>query len=134
MTTIKKTILATAGAVSAFVTSTASAFAAPANQIEIGLPKTSQFNVVSDWDAGRIIRAGVNLVLVGAAIIAFFFLLIGGFQWIMAGGDKDGTEKAKKRITASLIGLVIVFSAYAIITLASSFLGVPLLSMNIQSI
>lgn len=73
----------------------------------------------------------MNLILVLAGLIAFIWLLWGGLQWILAGGDKEGTEKARKRITAALIGLVVVFSAYAIIQLVGAFIGVNLLQFNI---
>ena len=62
----------------------------------------------------------INGILIAAGILSFFFLLIGGIQWIIAGGDKEGTEKARKRITAALIGLTIVFSAYALATLVKA--------------
>lgn len=104
------------------------------NTVNIALPGTSQFTSVSAWNATRLVQAVINLVLVMAGLVAFFFLLLGGLQWILAGGDKEGTEKARKRITAALIGLVIVFSAYAIILLASNFLGVQLLNFTIANV
>ena len=56
----------------------------------------------------------VNLLLGAAGVLSFIFLLWGGLQWITAGGDKDAIEKARRKILQSLIGLAIVFSAYAI--------------------
>lgn len=104
------------------------------NTVNLALPGTSAFNSVSGWNATRLVQAVINLVLVLAGLVAFFYLLLGGLQWILAGGDKEGTEKARKRITAALIGLVIVFSAYAIILLASNFLGVQLLNFTIVNV
>ena len=101
------------------------------NNISINLPTGSQFSNVSRWTPSTLIAAGVNLILVLAGLIAFIWLLWGGLQWILAGGDKEGTEKARKRITAALIGLVVVFSAYAIIQLVGAFIGVNLLQFNI---
>lgn len=102
-----------------------------ANNIQLNLINGSSFNNVTTWTPTRLIGALVNLILILAGIIAFFFLLWGGLQWILAGGDKEGTEKARKRITAALIGLVIVFSVYALISLAGSFLGVNLMNFTI---
>ncbi len=86
------------------------------------------------FNAQNILRLSINLVLMGAGLVAFFFLLIGGVQWIMAGGDKEGTEKARKRITAALLGLAIVFSTYAIAFLIDSIFGISILNLVIPSI
>jgi hypothetical protein len=104
------------------------------NTVDLNLPSNSAFASVAAWTPTRLVGALINLVLVLAGLVAFFYLLLGGLQWILAGGDKEGTEKARKRITAALIGLVIVFSAYAIIILASNFLGVQLLNFTITNV
>ncbi len=129
----KSKILATGAAVVSALAVTPASVLAQGN-VNIGLPSTSQFVSVSAWTPTRLVGAIINLVLVIAGLVAFFFLLLGGLQWILAGGDKEGTEKARKRITAALIGLVVVFSAYAIIVLAGNFLGVNLLSFNISNV
>jgi amino acid transporter len=47
--------------------------------------------------------------------IVFLGLTIyGGILWMTAEGKEDQVEKAKKTITQALIGLVIIFAAYAI--------------------
>jgi|SRR3989344_786506 len=68
-------------------------------------------------------------ILVIAAIIFFFMLIIGGIRWILSGGDKASTESARGQITAALIGLVIVFGAWAIATLLGGILGIDILNV-----
>ena len=64
--------------------------------------------------------------------IAFFFMLLwGGIQWIMSGGDKGAVESARGRITNAVIGLVILFSSFAIATLVEAFTGVNILTIDI---
>lgn len=89
---------------------------------------------IQDITFVKLISAGINFILIAAALVAFFFLLIGGVQWILAGGDKEGTEKARKKITNALIGLAIVFSAYAIAFLVNALFGVNILSLVIKPI
>lgn len=75
---------------------------------------------------------GVTLAVAG---LAFFFILVfGGIQWILSGGDKAKTEAARNKITAALVGLVIVFSAWAIITLIKSLFGVDLMQLTLPSL
>ncbi len=84
---------------------------------------------------GNIINTLVTFLLGIAGIVSFIFLLWGGLQWIFSGGDKEGTEKARKRITAALIGLAIVFSAYALIWILGTVFGVGnLTTVNIPTI
>jgi len=82
----------------------------------------------------NMVSAFVRLILVIAGLAFFFILVIGGIKWILSGGDKAHTEGARNQITAALVGLVIVFSAWAIIGLIKTFFGVDLLNIEIPSI
>lgn len=75
-----------------------------------------------------IASTAIKLILVIAALIAFIFLIIGGIRWIVSGGDKAGTEAARNTITAALVGLLIVFAAWAIIRLIETFFGIEILT------
>ncbi len=98
------------------------------------VPTTGFGQTVGAFRAQGLLRLGINLVLAVSGLITFFFLLVGGVQWIMAGGDKEGTEKARKRITASLVGLAIVFSTYALAFLIGQVFGLPnILSIEIPT-
>jgi cbb3-type cytochrome oxidase subunit 3 len=80
---------------------------------------------------GGIIGALIVLMMVIAAVVFFFMLVIGGIKWIMSGGDKAQAESARNQITAALIGLVIVFAAWAIATLVNAFFGVNIFQLDI---
>jgi hypothetical protein len=80
-----------------------------------------------------IISAAIRFVVVIAAIVFFFILVIGGIRWIASGGDKAQTEAARNQITAALVGLVIVFAAWAIMALIKVFFGVDVFSLPIPS-
>lgn len=81
-----------------------------------------------------IVSAAIRFTVVVAAIVFFIMLVIGGIRWIASGGDKGQTEAARNQITAALVGLVIVFSAWAIATLIHTFFGVDIFSLTISSI
>lgn len=76
---------------------------------------------------GGLVSALIMLAIVIAAVVFFFMLVIGGIRWILSGGDKAQTEAARGQITAALVGLVIVFSAWAILQLIQVFFGVDIL-------
>ena len=74
-------------------------------------------------DFGTMFSAILNVVMLVAAVLVFAFLIFGGIQWITSGGDKGKAEEARNKITAAIIGLIIVAASYAIINLVVSFLG-----------
>lgn len=91
----------------------------------ISILPSGQFAPLGGITIPAIVSAAVRLILVLAALISFIFLIIGGIKWITSGGDKEGTAKAQSTITAALIGLLIVFAAWAIIQLLQTFFGLP---------
>ncbi len=48
-------------------------------------------------------------------LIAVIFILYGGFVWMTAGGNEEKIAKAKKVISAAVIGLIVVLLAWAIV-------------------
>lgn len=65
----------------------------------------------------------INIVLGLLALVAIIIVLIGGFEWMTAGGNEDKVATARKRLIYGLIGLVIIFLAYAIVTFVLDKLG-----------
>ncbi|MBI5358138.1 hypothetical protein HZB69_00710 [Candidatus Amesbacteria bacterium] len=100
----------------------------------INLKVSGQFGGITGFTPSQFITTAINVILIAAAIIAFFFLLIGGIQWILAGGNKEGTENARKKITSALIGLAIVFSAYAIAFIIQALFGIDIFSFTLKKI
>lgn len=98
----------------------------------ISINAPSGFENLQKINYSSIISAGIKLILIAAALVFFFILVIGGIQWIVSGGDKAGTETARKRITNALIGLAIVFAAWAIISLINVLFGVDIFNLTPQ--
>jgi hypothetical protein len=74
-------------------------------------------------DFGKMFSSILNVVMLLAAILVFAYLIFGGIQWITSGGDKGKAEEARNKITAAIIGLIVVAASYAIINLIVNFLG-----------
>jgi len=62
--------------------------------------------------AASIIRTGLGLL----GILTTIIIMYAGFKWMTAGGNEDDVATAKKMITAAIIGLLVIMSAYAITT------------------
>jgi cytochrome bd-type quinol oxidase subunit 2 len=69
--------------------------------------------------SGQVIKAALSLVG-----LAFLLLMVyAGFLWMTARGEDTQIEKARKIISSTIIGLVLVLSAYAITLFVTSQLG-----------
>ena len=75
-------------------------------------------------DVGMLISAIVGTLLILAALMAFLYLIMGGIQWIISGGDKTHMEEARNKITHAIVGLIIVGAAWAVMMLVQNFLGI----------
>lgn len=93
------------------------------------------FDALTGLSVPGIISGLIRMSLVVAAIVFFFILVIGGIRWIASGGDKSATEGARSQITAALVGLVIVFAAWAIVQLISTFFpGINIFQLSVPSV
>lgn len=87
------------------------------------------------YNIPQFIRVAIQFLFVAGAVGFFIFLLWGGVDWILAGGDKEGLEKARKKITGAIIGLAILLSGYAFATLSEVIFGVNILgNINIPTL
>jgi len=57
----------------------------------------------------------IQYILAIAGLVAVVYLIIGGFNYITAGGNEENTKKATKTLLNAIIGLVVIFAAYAIV-------------------
>jgi hypothetical protein len=74
-------------------------------------------------DLGSIINFVLRIVMIIAVLLVFFYLVLGGIEWITSGGEKGKTEAARNKITSAVVGLIILAASYAILTLLLSYLG-----------
>ena len=71
----------------------------------------------------RIVLNVIDIVLALIGYVAFFFILYGGFQFLVGGSNPGQIEKARKTILNASIGLVIALGAVAVVNLIFRILG-----------
>ncbi len=76
----------------------------------------------------RYIQIFISLAFGLSGLILLIMLIWGGYQYMTSGGDKESTEKAHKRITQALIGIIILFSVFAIISIIEILFGIKILN------
>ena len=83
---------------------------------------------LSDMEIGNIIViVGLNIIdmvvrLMG--IVAIAFIVIGGFQYMLARGEASNVAKGKATVTHAVIGLIIVMASSTIVGFLVSRIGV----------
>ena len=67
----------------------------------------------------------LNIVITLAGIAAFVMIIVGGFKYLMSGGDPKQAESAQATITWAVIGLVIAIASWFILKFIQQFTGIP---------
>jgi hypothetical protein len=77
-----------------------------------------------------VISNAIGAMTIFAGIWFLFQIIIAGYNYMSAGGDKTRIEAAGRKITNSLIGIAIVVAGYAMISLIGSFFGIEFLNIG----
>lgn len=92
------------------------------------------FKSLEGLTVNRMVSGAISLVLIVVSLVFFFILVLGGLRWITSGGDEKAVAAARAQITHALIGLAIIFAAWAIINLIATLFGVNILKLSIPSL
>lgn len=66
------------------------------------------------------IQWAINIASILAGITAVVFLIVGGYMYMTSGGAEEQAEQGRKTMTNSIIGLVVIILAYAIVRAVAS--------------
>jgi hypothetical protein len=82
-------------------------------------------------DLNNVFSQVLQGVITLAGIAVLVMLIVGGFQYLSAGGDKEGAQRASRTLTFAIGGLVLLLSSWLIIKLLADFLGIDVPSFTI---
>jgi hypothetical protein len=72
----------------------------------------------------KLIGQIINSILGLVGSIALLMFIWGGFQWMTAAGSSDKVEKGKKTLMWAALGMIVIFSSYALVSyLIKSVIG-----------
>ncbi|MEA3398474.1 MAG: pilin [Patescibacteria group bacterium] len=77
-----------------------------------------------DTDINILIGQVINAVLGIVGSLALVMFIYGGFTWMLAAGNNEKVQKGKDILIWATIGLVVIFSAYALVKFVFAGLGV----------
>ncbi len=73
-------------------------------------------------DIGTVLTFMLRTFFIMAGIITILYLLLGAFSWITSGGNKENVDKARDKIQAALVGMILIFAVLAVVTLIEQVL------------
>ena len=74
--------------------------------------------------AESVIQWATTVLIISAVLLALFFMIWGGIQWITSGGNKEQVQAAQKKIIYASVGLVVTLASFMIIRIVGGFFGV----------
>lgn len=101
---------------------------------DISILPTDRWGDLGNLTIQGVVSGLIRLVLVLVSLIFFAILIWGGVRWISSKGDKGEVENARNQITHALIGLAIVFVAWAIVKLIGTLFGIDILQLEIPTL
>ncbi len=84
-------------------------------QVTIDSGIGSTFGIGTTTDLRSSIINIVNYVLGLLGLIAVIMIIYAGVTWLTAAGNEERIDKAKKIISAAVIGLIVILLAWAIV-------------------
>ena len=82
-----------------------------AYDMEVDLPNFTEENATLD----TFLPAMFNLLITLAGIAALIMIMVGGYQYMTAGGSETRTGSAKDRIKNAILGLILALCSYLIL-------------------
>lgn len=85
--------------------------------------KTCLINPLTANTPEELIRNVLKGILSIVGSLALLMFIYGGFTWMLSGGNAEGVKKGRDILMWASIGLVIIFTSYAIISFIFKALG-----------
>ncbi len=106
------------------------------NDIEVTADTLNQLNPLTiaggsgdlTTPGGIISRALTGFIFPIAGLILFIQLTLGGFQMLTGAANSKSMDEGKGKITAAIVGFIILFAAYWIAQLLELIFGIRILS------
>ena len=70
-----------------------------------------------------LIQTGIAILFIVVILFTFFYMIQGGIQWMVSGGDKQRIEQARLKIVYAIVGLIISLGGFFILSFIFNLFG-----------
>ncbi len=91
----------------------------------VGSFSTSKVNLgftIPSFDA--VLTFIIRFFFIIAGLVALIYFILGALAWITSGGNKESVDKAREKIQAALIGIILLFFVLALVGVLENILGI----------
>ncbi len=110
---LKKNITIVSANAILFMTAAAKVFGQAPDPAEVQINETDIGFRIPNFS--ELLSFMIRFFFVIAGLAALFYMLWGAFSWVVSGGESDAVEKARSKITAAVIGVLLIVATLAII-------------------
>jgi hypothetical protein len=93
-------------------------------QIDFGSLEAVAAPAFAGGTLGNIVNSAILYLFPIAGFLLLIYLIYGGYQYLLSGGDPKSIDAGKKNITYAVIGFIIIFLAYWIVQIVGRILGI----------
>ena len=90
-------------------------------------PSTSIVDAAQNYEILEIINRGLAYAIIIAGLLSVVFIFVGGFSFILSGGQEDKIKSAVGTIRYSIIGLIVTILATVIIGTVGKAMGLDII-------
>lgn len=98
----------------------------PAAYAKVRIDQTTINPIAKFNSLGSVLNLVLPTVMIVAALLFLAILLYGAFTYVTSSGEQDKVQKARKTITYSVLGLVLILFSYLIVSLVGLVIGTGL--------
>lgn len=66
-------------------------------------------------DTSNVLETALKTAFVVIGALSVIFVIIGGFQYVLSGGDPGNTSRAKETILYAIVGLIVSLLAFSVV-------------------
>ncbi len=104
----------------------------PATTIAIQPP--SGVGISPTYSISSLFHNIIGLFFVVGAILVIYNLIMGAFDWILSGGDKEKISAARNKIINALIGFAILAVAFVILNFTGKLINIDISNLNVPKL
>ncbi len=88
------------------------------------------YKVASIGDFNSVFASFISSAIALVGLASIIMIVIGGLKLLTAGADKEAAASAQHTLTYAIIGLIVTISAWIILSLTGTFLGLDFFNFS----
>jgi len=93
---------------------------------EVDFSKSTVNPVAKFGNFGSLLNQILPTIMIVASLVCLALLLMGAYTYVSSSGEQEKLQKARKTITYSIFGLILILLSYLLVRVVSFITGITL--------